>query len=614
MKSNYLARLDDQEKIILQNIKSNNIDRLINFVKYYDLGDKQKNKIFESLLNISKKKNSNFLSIKILVISNLSFQIYKKTFLRKLLINKLHAEIFFIDFNELISNKNVDKKFDCIIFYPDVSDLGEISNFTNGLKYTSKNLFEIKKFYEMLFRKINNYSDSKIFISNFSQFHTSEFGNFTSLITKNKFELVEKLNKFFDKKIQEFNFYCFNNYFHTLKFGLDNFKDLGKYFLARLPFSQDYSEIFFENLSNLIAISFGKVKKILILDLDNTLWGGILGDDGLDKIKIDNYSPLGQAYLNFQKTILNLKNRGVLLAISSKNNYKNVENAFKKNKNLLLKLDDFVSIKANWKDKASNIIDISKELNLGLDSFVFIDDSPVERELVRSYLPSVTVPEIPSDPSIYPNIILDTFFFDLINYSKEDLTRSKTYVYNKKRDNLRKQFTNIDDYMKSLNTSVQLSTFKKNNYDRIIQLFQRSNQFNFTTIRYSLNDIKKLQKDKSKITMQLSLKDKFSDYGIISLLVGKVNYSQLEISSWVMSCRVLNRTLEEFILNQLVNICKKKNIKSILGIYKPTKKNILVKDLYKKLGFKFKFKDSKKIIFTYNIKDHSLKKTFIKLI
>ena len=307
-----------------------------------------------------------------------------------------------------------------------------------------------------------------------------------------------------------------------------------------------------------------------------------------------------------------LKTKRYFITICSKNSLMNVKEVFKKNKNMILKNSDFVSVKANWQDKHKNIIEISKELNLNLDSFVFIDDSPMERDIVRENLPEVSTPELPLYPSFYKDILLDRLYFDVTNLSKEDKKRSKSYLTESKRISLRNKLKSDDEYFYSLKMKANLKRFSLNNLDRIVQLFQRSNQFNLTTIRYSHLDIKSLIKNKN-FTLEVSFKDKFSNYVIISLLVCEKINKNLYIKNWVMSCRVLNRSLEKLILNTLMNYCKKSNIQNLYGTYIRSKKNALVENLYNNLGFETI--KSKKNLKNYisSVKNYQNKKTFIKL-
>ena len=264
--------------------------------------------------------------------------------------------------------------------------------------------------------------------------------------------------------------------------------DNAKYKFARIPFSLENLNYYTYKLSRLISVIFGGSKKVLVLDLDNTLWGGVIGDDGIKNIKIGYKDKISLSFLNFQKYLKKLKSRGILLAVCSKNNEKIAKDAFKK-KNMPLKLSDFVSFKANWNDKATNIKEISKELNLSMDSFVFFDDNPIERDIVRKNIPELSVPEINNDPSKYIIDIVTPGYFDVLSYSKEDLKRTQTYKSNIRRHDLLKKSVDMDSYLRSLNMKSNMSKFKLKNIERLEQLFLRSNQFNLTTTRYQKKDI-----------------------------------------------------------------------------------------------------------------------------
>ena len=537
----------------------------------------------------------------------MSYQIFDRLIKENFLIKKCSVTINYINYNEFLSLRKEKLKYDCVFILFDKNDLEEVSNFSNNLTYAKNDLKRIKDFYNFIFSKLVFLEKSKIFLSNLSAYENTEFFSYQKKVKNNKNELINNLNNYILKNSKKYNFNLVDVDLYSKQFGLFETQDAVKFYLGKIPFSQEFAEFFFNVLSNFVLTSFGKIKKVLILDLDGTIWGGILGDDGYNNIKIDNETPEGKIFFDFQKTILNLKKRGTLLAISSKNFEKNVKEAFVKNRNFVLKYKDFVSVKANWDNKAANIKKISEELNLGLDSFVFFDDNPAERELVRSLLPSVTIPELPSEPSYYKNLLLNNFYFDLITLSKEDLSRSKTYLTNAKRDKLKKKSNDFNEYLKSLNMICEISKFKKEDYGRIVQLFLRSNQFNMTTTRYSLNEIENIRKDKNHITFQFSFRDKFSNYGIVSLIVGTIKKNCLYIDNWVMSCRVLNRTLEIFIINYLRKYSKMKNIKKIIGIFKPTKKNSLVEMLYTKLDFNKK----NNLHFEYDVNFNVTKKTYI---
>ncbi len=486
--------------------------------------------------------------------------------------------------DEAVIKKYKNKSYS-IFLYIDHRDFDSISSFDNNLIFKSKHLKEIRFFYNMLIENIKKIKPKSVFLSTAPDVRASEFLNYAENISFSKENLIKKFNKHILKIVSENNFNLIDIYKLASKYGLNNFYDDQKYLLAKLPFKKEFCIFFNKLFINLISTKNGKLKKVLVLDLDNTIWGGVIGDDGFENLKLGPDSAEGMAFQNFQRVIKNLKDRGIILAISSKNNHDTAMQAFKKNKNMILREKDFSCIKINWDDKAKNIKNISNELNLSLDSFVFIDDNPVERDLVRTFLPEVTVPEIPNDPSLYSVLILDSYIFDIINLSKEDKKRAASYISNLKREKFKKKFNSTEDYLFSLDMRSIVSEFKINDINRVQQLFQRSNQFNMNTIRYDITEIKNFIKDKNVKTFQFSLKDKFTNYGIISLMVCKKKVNTIYIDNWVMSCRVLGRQMEQFVFSELLLYCKQNNIKKIIGSYTKSAKNQIVSDLYLQLGF-----------------------------
>lgn len=591
-------------------IKSKDLNKIINLIKFCNLNEFEENLGFNEIYKISKNKN--FKKINLLIISNNTFQIFEEEIKRRFLLNKIKVDIFYKNFNELITTKkkNFSKKIDIVKIFLHTGDLKEISSFENTLNYKKNDIRSFVSFLNILISEIEKLNVSKIFINNLNKFNSSELGNYTRIFHQNKFNYIDILNKEILKIIDKKNIYLLDNDYLSNKFGLNNLEEINKYYLAKIPFTKDYAKYYFSIFSNLVSVSFGKIKKVLILDLDNTLWGGILGDDGANGIEIGPDTTVGRVFHDFQRVILNLKKRGVLLAICSKNTKKNVIDVFQKNKNLILKYSDFVCVKANFDNKGKNIKEISDFLGLSLDSFVFIDDSPVERDLVRNTLPEVSTPELPNDPSLFGKIILENYFFDVTTLTKEDTKRASTYISNTKRKELAKKFSNIDDYLKSLKMKAKIKDFSKQNIERIVQLFQRSNQFNLTTIRYSSKDIEKFI-NRNKVTFEISFKDCFSDYGIISLIVCEKKKDILFIENWVMSCRALNRSLENFILKKMIMFSKQKKINKIIGKFKSTKKNSIVKNLYDKLGFKLIKSNNLCKDYEYNVNKKNILKNFI---
>ncbi|MDW3194045.1 MAG: HAD-IIIC family phosphatase [Cytophagales bacterium] len=347
---------------------------------------------------------------------------------------------------------------------------------------------------------------------------------------------------------------------------------------------------------DMISANSGKVKKCLVLDLDHTLWGGVIGDDGMEGILLGE-SGIGREYCNIQRWAKALKERGVLLAICSKNDEEIAKEPFRQHPSMMLRLEDITMFVANWHNKADNIRTIKEALNIGYDSFVFIDDNPFERELVRTELPDVSVPELPEDPAEYLSYIRSLNLFEASSYSQEDAKRTEMYQQEVKRVAVKSSFTDLNQYLRSLEMKAIVKPFTEKDIARISQLTQRSNQFNLRTIRYSESDISAMMSDKSYRTWSVFLQDKFGEYGLISLAIAKVQSKQYFVDSWIMSCRVLKRGVELLLLDNIMKNAKEDGVEVVLGEYLKTKKNALVEDHYPKLGFthsdqKWKFETS----------------------
>jgi FkbH-like protein len=352
---------------------------------------------------------------------------------------------------------------------------------------------------------------------------------------------------------------------------------------AELHFTPNYLQWLSNSISNTIFTFTGKFKKCVILDLDNTLWGGIIGDDGLENINIGTLG-IGKAFTRLQKWLKELKNRGVILAVCSKNEDSIAKTPFLQHPEMVLKLDDIAVFKANWNSKADNINQIQKILNIGFDSIVFLDDNPAEREIVRNFLPEVCVPELPLDPAYYLPFLISQNLFETTSYTENDTNRTKQYQEEAKRVELSQSITNMDDYLKSLNMKVKIQPFQDIDIERIAQLTQRSNQFNLRTIRYTTNEIIEIQKNASYLTASVEMEDKFGTYGLISAVIIKLEGKKAYIDTWIMSCRVLKRgveaTLMNYIVAQLINL----KVTHLHGEYILTAKNKLVRNLLADLG------------------------------
>ncbi len=328
----------------------------------------------------------------------------------------------------------------------------------------------------------------------------------------------------------------------------------------------------------------GRTRKVLVLDLDNTVWGGVIGDDGPERIVIGRETPRAEAYTAFQEYCIALKRRGVLLAVSSKNDERIARLGFE-HPDSVLKLSDFSAFRANWEPKSENIRQIAEELNLGLDSLVFVDDNPAERHLVAEQLPAVAVPDVGSDPANYPRLIEQARLFEIASLSEEDLSRTELYARNAERAATASAFANYGEYLTSLEMAAEIAPFNATYLDRIVQLTNKTNQFNLTTRRYTLAEMEAISADTSFVTLYGRLADRFGDNGLVSVIVGRSDGNVLEIELWLMSCRVLKRDMELAMLDSLVASARRLGVRTIRGIYLPTDRNSMVSDHYEKLGF-----------------------------
>jgi FkbH-like protein len=326
-------------------------------------------------------------------------------------------------------------------------------------------------------------------------------------------------------------------------------------------------------------------KKVLVLDLDNTLWGGVVAEDGLEGIEIGDTSPRGEAFKAFQKYIASLKERGVILAVCSKNDHEKAVAAFEQHPEMVLRMDDFVSFKANWEPKSDNIHQMATELNLGLDSFVFIDDSPGEIDIVRQFVPEVSTILLGPDPSDYVAQLQDCRFFEPRTITSEDADRTVQYNTEAKRRALSSGVTDMRAYLESLAMEASVSPFSKVDAPRLSQLINKSNQFNLTTRRRTEADVLALIDSPAHSCFSVRLKDQFGDHGLISILIAAKVDNVMQIDTWLMSCRVLKRQVEDEVLNEVARLAIALGCEKLIGFYFPTPKNEMVRDFYTRMGF-----------------------------
>lgn len=367
------------------------------------------------------------------------------------------------------------------------------------------------------------------------------------------------------------------------------------------------------SVANIIKSIYGKNKKALVLDLDNTLWGGVVGDDGVDGIVIGPEVSMGQVYSEFQEYIKAHKDLGVMLNVCSKNDEENAI-AGLNHPDGCLKPEDFIVIKANWENKDRNILEIAQELNIGTDSLVFVDDNPAERAIVAGQIAGVSAPDIGSVEQ-YIQRIDRSGFFEVTNFSQDDLKRNEMYKANIERATLQQSFGSYEDYLLSLEMTAVIRDFEPIYMQRIAQLTNKSNQFNLTTKRYSEAELADAAADSGLIRLYGKLEDKFGDNGVVSIVIGRKEQANLHIDLWLMSCRVLKRDMEYAMLDRLIEECQKRDIDSVYGYYYPTAKNSMVKEFYATLGFTKQSEDATgSTVWRYEVAAHQDKNHVIKVV
>jgi FkbH-like protein len=366
--------------------------------------------------------------------------------------------------------------------------------------------------------------------------------------------------------------------------GLAHWFDRERWFGYKLISSPEGSLALARSLCAQINASRGRSRKVLVLDLDNTLWGGAIGDDGPDRIIIGRETPLAEAYTAFQEYCLALKNRGVILAVCSKNNEETAKQGFS-HPDSVLKLTDFCSFQANWDPKHENLQQIAKELNLGIDTLVFVDDNPAERALVAAQLPAVAVPDVGSEPAHYPAILQGGRYFEAPSLTAEDQERTKLYAGNALRVAEKEKFADYGEYLDSLEMTAEIDVFKPVYLDRIAQLTNKTNQFNLTTRRYTVAEIQAIARNQQFIGIYGKLADRFGDNGLVSVMIGRKDGVDLHLELWLMSCRVLKRDMESAMLDVIVGRARDRGARRMIGRFIPTSKNGMVSDHYPSLGF-----------------------------
>lgn len=370
------------------------------------------------------------------------------------------------------------------------------------------------------------------------------------------------------------------------RIGGENWHDPAAWLMAKLPFSSSFIPYYADQAARVLAAMRGLSRRVLVLDLDNTLWGGVIGDDGLDGIRLGHGTPEGEAFLQIQQYALALRDLGVVLAVSSKNEEAIARQALREHPDMLLREEHIAAFQANWFDKPANLRKIAQDLSLGLSSFVFVDDNPAERAIMRRELPEVAVPELPEDPALYRRVVAAAGYFETVALSAEDRARARFYEGNARRQHALTQSQGLDDYLDSLAMEIEFSAFTRVDRARVAQLINKSNQFNLTTRRYTERQVGEMEQDPQILTLQVRLRDTFGDNGLISAIILRIGEDgRCEIDTWLMSCRVLGRRVEQVVLDEIIRRVAVAGGHGLWGVFRPTGRNELVRDHYRKLGF-----------------------------
>lgn len=466
------------------------------------------------------------------------------------------------------SNRNISR-------YPAMSDteasVGEL-------------LEETYRHFEMMWERLREVYGCPVIQNNFEYPFYRLMGNKEAYDIHGRICFINRLNeRFYRYAASHDNFYINDINYLAADYGLERWAapfywHMYKYALC-LPAIPTLSF----SVANIIKSVYGKNKKALVLDLDNTLWGGVVGDDGVENLEIGQETSMGQVYTEFQEYIKRQKDIGIMLNVCSKNEEENAI-AGLNHPDGVLHPDDFVLIKANWDPKSKNVAEIASELNIMQDSLVFVDDNPAEREIIRTHLPGVAVPELTS-PEQYIRTIDHAGFFEVTSLSEDDKSRNDMYKANLQRQKQQESFADYGDYLKSLDMKGIIRSFEPLYMARIAQLTNKSNQFNLTTRRYTQAEIEQIAADERYITLYGKLEDKFGDNGVVSVVIARKDGQTAHVELWLMSCRVLKRDMEYAMMDALVRQCQKAGITGIKGYYYPTAKNKMVENFYGLQGF-----------------------------
>lgn len=538
---------------------------------------------YSEIIKLNKELSSSVgTNVSIALLSNVMVHYWKDILEYALRLKGFTPSLYMGDYDNILqeSTKVSNQEVVCIIW--------ELSNILDGFEYKAEllsneelNALKTKVKGEMQLTLENLKNHSLVLMSEFSAspFRPKNLRNDIYI------DLAEELNAF-AKQVAPNNISFINTDLIYQQVGLDASINTRDYYSSKTLYSADFFKSYTSQLLPFFASAYGKAKKALIFDCDNTLWKGVLGEDGFDGIKMSANSPSGVPYRAVQYMAKELSKRGVVIGLCSKNNLEDVEQVIDTHPDFALTQSEIVIKKVNWTNKAVNLNEIAQELNIGLESIVFVDDSDFEVNLIREELPQVEVIQVPKRAHGYPGLIREKMqlFFN-ISETAEDKKKTLMYKQQAEREQAKSSFADIGDFLTSLELEIDLLIDEPSILPRVSQMTQKTNQFNFTTKRYTEQDIQAFYNDKAYTVVALSSRDKFGDNGVAGLIVIKKNGETARIDTFLMSCRILGRTIEDKFLDKIILMLSKEEVKKIEGVYIPTKKNSQVSELYDRFGF-----------------------------
>ncbi|MFC6267099.1 HAD-IIIC family phosphatase [Frigoriflavimonas asaccharolytica] len=545
---------------------------------------------FSELKKVLKQNTEGLKKIRVALLGDTATQFLNVALKGTAINSGFELEIFEADFGQ-ISRQVLDPTSEFYEFEADYAIIFESSHkllssyykqYDSQLSFAENKIHYIEEMYQTIQSRIK----SRILFCNFPGIDNQVFGNFSHKVESSFVFQQQKINYLLSElALKKENLFIVDLVSIQNKWGRNAMFSPNIYINTEMVLSLDILPIVAQDMMGIISSLEGKFKKCLILDLDNTTWGGIIGDDGLENIQIGSLG-IGKAFSEFQYWAKALQKRGVILAICSKNDEDKAKEPFEKHPEMVLKMEDIAVFVANWENKADNIRKIQNILNIGLDSMVFLDDNPFERNLVRENLPEVCVPELPEDPADYLEYIYGLNLFETASFSENDAERTKQYQIEAERNVAFESFTNVEDFLKNLEMISDVEAFSNFSKPRVSQLTQRSNQFNLRTVRFTEQEIDEVMKSENHFSLSFTLNDRYGENGLIcAVILEKIDEKSLFINTWLMSCRVLKRGMENFTLNKIVELAKKNGFEQIIGEYLPTAKNQMVENHYEKLGF-----------------------------